>query len=322
MNAVDGGERGPVRDDLAHPPLVVIVGPTAAGKTALSIELAEALRGEVVSADSRQIYRGMDIGTAKATPDQRARAPHHLLDVVDPDATLTLADYQRLAYAAIDDILGRGRLPILAGGTGQYIRAVIEGWRIPAVAPAPELRAALEQRSQQAGAAELHRWLARLDPPAAARIDPRNVRRVIRALEVCLVAGRPISELQQKCAPTYRLKQIGVTRPRPELLGRIDGRVDRMIEEGLVDEVRRLAAAGYGWDLPAMSGLGYREIGQFLRGEVALADAVAQIKQRTRRLVHQQQTWFRPDDPAIEWVSPGEDSTARLLTVLAAWRAG
>ena len=205
--------------------LVVIVGPTAAGKTALSIELAEALDGEIVSADSRQIYRSMDIGTAKATPEQRARIPHHLLDVVSPDAVLTLADYQRLAYAAIDAILARGRLPILVGGTGQYVRAIVEGWNIPAVAPRPELRAELEAKAQVEGASSLHGRLAQLDPVAASLIDYRNVRRVIRALEVCLATGRPISELQRKSAPAYRIKQIGVTRPRPELYARIDARV-------------------------------------------------------------------------------------------------
>lgn len=285
--------------------ILAIVGPTAVGKTALSLVLAQALGGEIVSADSRQIYRGMDIGTAKATPEERALVPHHLLDVVDPDQVLTLAEYQRLAYAAIDDILARGRLPLLVGGTGQYVRAVLEGWRIPEVAPRPELRAALAADAAAHGAEALHDRLAALDPVAAARIDPRNVRRVIRALEVCLSTGRPISELQTKSPPPYRIVQIGVTRPRPELYARIDARVDRMIEAGLVDEVRRLADAGYGWDLPAMTGLGYRQIGQYLRGEITLDEAIALIKRGTRRFVQQQYNWFRPDDPAIHWIDPG-----------------
>ncbi len=300
-------------------PLLAIVGPTAAGKTALSLVLAQALRGEIVSADSRQIYRGMDIGTAKATPEERALVPHHLLDVVDPDQVLTLAEYQRLAYAAIDDILARGRLPMLVGGTGQYVHAVLEGWRIPEVAPQPDLRAALEADAAAHGPAALHDRLAALDPVAAARIDPRNVRRVIRALEVCLSTGRPISELQTKSPPPYRVVQLGVTRPRPELYARIDARVDRMIEAGLVDEVRRLADAGYGWDLPAMTGLGYRQIGQYLRGEITLDEAIALIKRGTRRFVQQQYNWFRLDDPAIHWIDPGVVAPEEVLQLLAQW---
>ena len=304
------------------PSLVVIVGPTAAGKTALSIELAGALGGEIVSADSRQIYRGMDIGTAKATPEQRARVPHHLLDVVSPSDVLTLAEYQRLAYAAIDEILARGRLPMLVGGTGQYIHAVVEGWSIPAVAPRLELRAELEEKAQVEGAAALHGWLAQLDPVAASRIDYRNVRRVIRALEVCLVTGQPISELQRKIPPAYRIKKFGVIRPRPELYARIDARVDQMLEAGLVEEVRRLLAAGYGWELPAMSGLGYRQIGQYLQGEIALAEAVALIKKQTRRFVHQQQTWFGADDPTIHWLEPGGESLAEMVSLLVTRQTG
>jgi tRNA dimethylallyltransferase len=295
--------------------LVVIVGPTGVGKTALSIELAETVGGEIVSADSRQIYRGMDIGTAKATPAERARVHHHLLDIVNPDQMLTLAEYQRLAYAAIDDILAREELPFLVGGTGQYVHAVVEGWNVPAVAPHPELRAELEAVAQAEGAEALHRRLADLDPVAAARIDHRNVRRVIRALEVCLATGRPISQLQRKTPPPYRIVQIGVTRPRPELYARIDGRVDRMIAEGLVDEVRGLAAAGYNWGLPAMTGLGYAQIGQYLQGEISLDEAIALIKRGTRRFVRQQYTWFRLDDPAIRWVDGGAP-LAELVAVL------
>lgn len=291
--------------------LVAIVGPTASGKTALSIALAQTLDGEIVSADSRQIYRGMDVGTAKATPEEQAQVPHHLLDVVDPDQVLTLAEYQRLAYAAISAILARGRLPLLVGGTGQYVHALIEGWRIPEVAPQPGLRAELEAEVAVRGAEALHARLASVDPIAAARIDYRNVRRVIRALEVCLVTGQPITELQAKTPPPYEIVQIGVTRPRPQLYARIDARVDRMIEAGLVDEVRRLAAAGYGWELPAMTGLGYRQIGAHLRGEVSLDEAIALIKKGTRRFVQQQYNWFRPDDPAIRWVNPEDDDAIK-----------
>ena len=293
--------------------LVVIVGPTAAGKTALSIDLAEAAGGEIVSADSRQIYRGMDIGTAKVTAAERARVPHHLLDVVMPDQVLSLAEYQALAYAAIADIRARGRLPFLVGGTGQYVQAVVEGWSIPAVAPHPELRAELEAKASAEGAEALHGWLAALDPAAAARIDYRNIRRVIRALEVCLVTGQPITELQRKNPPPFDILQIGVTRPRPELYMRIDVRVDQMMAAGLLDEVRRLDAAGYAWELPAMTGLGYRQIGEHLRGEVTLDAAVTHIKQGTRRFVQQQYNWFRLTDPAIRWVDPGATQASDVL---------
>jgi tRNA dimethylallyltransferase len=297
--------------------VLVVVGPTAAGKTDLAVELAVALDGEIISADSRQIYRGMDIGTAKATPEQRARVPHHLLDVVDPDQTLTLAEYQRMAYDAIADVQARDCLPVLVGGTGQYIRAVTEGWQIPEVAPDPALRAALEAEASQTGAQALHARLAGLDPRAAARIDYRNVRRVIRALEVSLVTGRPITELQAKAPPSWRACWLGVMRPRPALYARIDARVDRMIARGLVDEVRGLAEAGYGWNLPAMSGLGYRQIGQHLRGEIDLETAIALIKKGTRRFVQQQYNWFPLDDPAIRWLDPDavpiQDVLAKLV---------
>lgn len=289
----------------SRPVVIAIVGPTAAGKTALSLALAAASGGEIISADSRQIYRGMDIGTAKATPAEQTVVPHHLLDVVEPDQILTLAEYQRLAYSTIADIHARGRLPFLVGGTGQYVRAVLEGWGIPEVAPDYALRGELEAQARALGAAGLHGRLASLDPIAAAHIDYRNIRRVVRALEVCLVTGHPITELQTKAPPPYRILRIGVTRPRPELYARIDARVDRMIAGGLVAEVRRMVAAGYGWELPAMTGLGYRQIGGYLRGELSLDAACALVKKETRRFVQQQYTWFRLADPAIHWIDPG-----------------
>jgi tRNA dimethylallyltransferase len=266
------------------------------GKTALSLHLAEALGGEIVSADSRQVYRGMDVGTAKATPQERARVPHHLIDVVDPDEVLTLARFLRLAYAAIDEVLARGRLPLLVGGSGQYVRAVVEGWGVPEVAPQKRLRAALETL----GVGEMARWLAVLDPIAAGRIDLRNPRRLVRALEVTLVTGRPISTLQHKSPPPYRILRIGLKLARPLLYQRIDARIDRMMATGLIQETRRLAER-YGWRVPAMSGLGYAQLGAHLRGETTLDEAVAAIKRETRRFVRQQANWFKPDDPAINW---------------------
>jgi tRNA dimethylallyltransferase len=301
--------------------LVVVIGPTAVGKTDLAIALAQALGGEIISADSRQIYRGMNIGTAKVTPEQRARAPHHLLDVVDPDQALSLAEYQRLAFEVIAAVQARGSLPLLVGGTGQYVRAVVEGWQIPSVAPDPALRSALEAEAMKAGAEALHARLAGLDPSAAARIDFRNVRRVIRALEVCIVTGRPISELQAKQLPPWRVLWLGVTRPRAELYARIDTRVDRMVTGGLVAEVRRLAEAGYSWELPAMTGLGYRQIGGYLRGEIDLGAAIALIKKGTRRFVQQQYNWFRLDDPAIRWLDPSVIATADVVGIVRCFMA-
>lgn len=282
--------------------LLVIVGPTAVGKTALSIDLALRFDGEVVSADSRQIYRHMDIGTAKATPDEREAVPHHLIDVVNPDQELTLAHYRRLATEAIAGIHARGRLPILVGGTGLYVRALLEGWTIPEVPPQHQYRQALETWAEREGHEALHRRLAEVDPEAAARIDARNVRRVIRALEVHHATGEPISALQAKSPPGYRPLTIGLTMPRTDLYRRIDERVERMIAAGLVAEIRGLLARGYDLGLPAMSGLGYRQIGQYLQGQVSLEEAVVLIKRHTRRFVRRQYNWFRPTDPTIHWV--------------------
>lgn len=301
-------------------PLVAIVGPTAVGKTALSIVVAQQLDGEIVSADSRQIYRGLDIGTDKPTAAQRRLVPHHLLDVVEPDQVLTLAQYQQAAYAAIDDIHRRGRLPLLVGGTGLYVRAVLEGLTIPHVPPNPDLRAELEALAEAQGPQALHARLAALDPDAARRIDPRNVRRVVRALEVTLLAGAPISHLQGAHPPPYAVLRVGLTRPRPALYARIDRRVDAMIEAGLVEEVRRLLEAGYSPSLPALTGLGYRQISQYLRGELSLAEAVAAIKQQTRRFVRQQYTWFRLDDPRIRWFDLEVVTAADVVEAIRAWR--
>ncbi len=286
-------------------PLLVIVGPTAVGKTALSLRLAQDLQGEIISADSRQIYRGLDIGTAKATSREQMIVPHHLLDVVEPDQVLTLAEFQGQVYATIEAIHRQQRLPLLVGGTGQWVRAVVEGWRIPRVSPDPFLRARLEAQAQAMGIEAFHAQLVAVDPQAAKKIDPRNVRRVIRALEIYHKTGRPISHYQGKKAPPYHILQIGLTMPRELLYDRIDQRVDEMMARGLLAEVEQLAQAGYGWNRPAMSGLGYRQIGQYLCGEISLTEAVALIKKETRRFVRQQYNWFRLDDPKIHWFDVG-----------------
>jgi len=298
-------------------PLIAIVGPTAVGKTALSIALGRRLRGQVVSADSRQIYRRMDIGTAKATPEEQTLLPHHLLDLVEPDDVLTLAQYQALAYQTIDAILAQGDLPLLVGGTGQYVRAVLEGWTIPEIPPDHALRAELQRVAESEGIQALHSRLAAVDPLAAERIDARNVRRVIRALEVHTLTGQPISVLQRKAPPGYDVLQIGLTMERSLLYARIDNRIDRMVDEGLVQEVEHLLAQGYDPDLPSMTGLGYRQIVQYLRGEIDLEEAVRLCKRDTRRFVRQQYNWFRLGNPDIHWYDVGEapllDSSGPML---------
>jgi tRNA dimethylallyltransferase len=291
----------PTRPPRDGPPVVAIVGPTAVGKTALAIHLADEFAAEVVSADSRQVYRGMDIGTAKPTAQDRKRVRHHLLDVVDPDEPFTLAQYQQMAYAAISDIHRRNRLPLLVGGTGLYVKAVLEGLSIPHVEPDADLRETLLAEAANKGYQALHARLRDVDPVAAERIDARNVRRVVRALEVCYLLGQPISSVQRATPPPYRVLRIGLAMSRAQLYQRIDERVERMMEAGLVEEVRSLVAHGYGYTLPAMSGLGYRQVGMYLRAEVSLDEAVTLIKRHTRRFVRQQANWFRLDDPAILW---------------------
>ncbi len=295
-----------------HKPLVAVVGPTAVGKTAYAIRLAEAFDGEIVSADSRQVYRGMDIGTAKPTREEQARVRHHLLDLVNPGEPFTLSQYQHLAYAAIADIHARGKLPLLVGGSGLYVRAVLEGLSIPRVAPIPERRAALERED----GASLYTRLQQVDAQAAERIDPRNKRRVIRALEVCEATGRPISAQQTREAPDYALLRIGLTLPRDELYERINARVDAMIAAGLVAEVERLMAAGYDLDTPSMSGLGYRQIALYVKGEVTLDEAVRLLKRDTRRFVHHQYSWFRLDDPRIHWFDVSQTPFEALRDLL------
>lgn len=277
----------------ALPPLIAIVGPTAVGKTAFALELACCLNGEIVSADSRQVYRYMDIGTAKQTPAQQALVPHHLIDVVDPNRDFSLANYQDLALAAIADITARGRVPLLVGGTGQYLAAVLEGWQIPRVPPQPELRAELEEEARKFGAAALHARLAAVDPTAAAGIGQENVRRVIRALEVYTVTGQPISAQQTREPPPYAIETRWLQLPREQLYARIDTRIDAMMADGLLREVRLLLEFGYGWDLPAMSSLGYIQFRPYFEQKATLAECVERLKFDTHAFARRQDNWFR-----------------------------
>ncbi|MEX2160037.1 MAG: tRNA (adenosine(37)-N6)-dimethylallyltransferase MiaA [Dehalococcoidia bacterium] len=287
---------------MTSPPLVAIVGPTATGKTALAVRLAEHFGGEIVNADSRQVYRGMDIGTAKPSAAELSNARHHLVDIVDPDEPFSLGSYLDLAHEALDDCWSRGVLPLLTGGTGQYVWALLEGWQVPRVPPDPELRAALEAQAARDGAESLLRRLDEVDPEYGARVDRNNLRRVIRALEVFERTGRPISSCQSREPLDARSAIVGLTCERMELYRRIDERVDAMMAAGLLDEARGLVERGYGRELPAMSGIGYRQICQHLSGELSLEEAVERIKTETHRLARMQYTWFRLDDSRIHWL--------------------
>jgi tRNA dimethylallyltransferase len=298
------------------PPLLAIVGATATGKTALAIELARRLDGEIVSADSRQLYRGMDIGTAKPTSAEQAAARHWLIDVANPDETFTLAAFLDAAHEALDDIWSRRRLPIVVGGTGQYVWALLEAWRVPRVPPDRTLRAELERRAAADGLASILEELRLVDPASAASIDPNNARRIIRAIEVTRATGRPFSEWREKGEPEFSATILGLRLTRPDLYRRIDARVDGMIGAGLVDEVRRLNHAGFACDLPSMASIGYREICEHLRGESTLAEAVARIKTETHRLARMQHTWFRAGDPRIQWLdADAPDLLERAMSI-------
>jgi len=280
--------------------LIAIVGPTAVGKSALAIRLAQVFDAEIVSADSRQVYRYVDIGTAKPSPEERALVPHHLIDVVDPDEDFSLALYQEMAYQVVEDINRRGRLALLVGGSGLYVQAVIRGLRIPSAAPDPELRRSLEEKAAGEGYMALYKELEQVDADSARKIDPRNARRVIRALEVCYITGLPFSQLQWS-EPRFQTFVIGLTTAREDLYRRIDDRVDSMIERGLVQEVQALLERGYSLDLPSLSGLGYKQIGHYLQGEVGLETVVQRIKYETHRFARHQYAWFRPRDERIHW---------------------
>jgi tRNA dimethylallyltransferase len=283
------------------PCVVAVLGPTAVGKTEISIHLAEKLNAEIISVDSRLLYVGMDIGTAKPTLEQRAKVPHHLIDVTRPDDPWTLAKFQEQALKAIDGVLHRGRLPLLVGGTGQYLMAIIEGWSPPPRADDEKIREELFTFAGEYGSEALHGRLEEVDPVSASQIDYRNIRRVVRALEIHLVSGVPASEARSKTPPPFQALLIGLTLPRPELYQRIDARIEAMIEAGLVEEVSQLLDAGATLEMSAMSAIGYMQIAEYLNGGMSLDDANEQKRRLTRQFVRRQANWFKPDDPRIEW---------------------
>lgn len=287
-----------------HETVIGIVGPTATGKTAVGIELAKRLDGEIISADSMAVYKGMDIGTAKPGPEKRAGIAFHLIDAVLPDEDFSAAEYKRLAEEAIADIRRRGKQPILVGGTGLYVRAVMGGLNIPSAPPNRELRERLKTEASQFGNEVLLERLRAVDPETAGRLHPNDQKRIIRALEVHATTGLPISHFHRTAGTTkvaYHVRLFGLTMSRPALYAGIERRVDGQIEAGLVEEVRGLLENGYSPELPAMKGLGYKQIAGYLNGEYDLQTAIDLIKRDTRRFAKRQFTWFRAE-PGIHWV--------------------
>ncbi len=300
----------------ALPPLIVIAGPTGAGKTRLGVALAKRLNGEVVSADSRYLYRGFDIGVAKPTVAERGGIPHHLIDVVPADGEMSLATYHELAMRAIAEIHGRGRLPLLVGGTPLYLKAIVEGWHIPRVPPNPVFRAQLEAEAAVTGGEAIVARLRIVDPVSADQANG-NLRRVIRALEIFDATGIPKSALEQSGPRPFATLEIELTMPREQLYGVIDRRVDQQIEMGLVAEVRALVEGGLTADAPSMTSIGYRQLLPYLAGERTLEAAIAQIKYDTHRYVRHQQTWLRRNDRLvrIEVTEPGLIDRVEALVV-------
>jgi tRNA dimethylallyltransferase len=290
---------------------VAIVGPTAVGKSALALHLAEVFGGEIINADSRQVYQFMDIGTAKPSAEERQHTHHYLFDITTPEQEFGLAIYLALARQSVADIHERARLPILVGGTGQYVWAMLEGWSVPKVAADPSLRA----RLQAAGRESLYEQLCQIDPEAAANIGPNNTRRLVRALEVYYLSGVPFSQSRLKIVPPFRYLAVGLTTSREELYHRIDSRIDIMIRNGWLNEVKNLLAKGYWSGLPSFSAVGYRELVAHLRGEITLAEAVTRIKYSTHRFARHQYSWFRLKDPRIHWLqsAPGVETDAEEL---------
>jgi tRNA dimethylallyltransferase len=296
--------------------LVAIVGPTGIGKSRLAVRLAGLFSGEIISADSRQVYRYLDIGTAKPSHQEMAVTPHHLIDIVNPDEDFNLALYLQLVNLAIDDILRRGRLPFLVGGTGLYVRAVLEGWQVPQVSPDREFRYNIEKRADERNIDDIYQELVTADPDVALKIDRRNVRRMIRALEVHAKTGKAFSRLGRKRTPAFQSFIIGLTTDRAELYHIVDRRVDDMIARGFVREVEKTREMGYDLDLPSLSGIGYRQIGQYLDGEIPWEAAIAKIKTETHRFIRHQYAWFRRDDIKINWFEAVHQPEAEIEKAL------
>ncbi len=300
-------------------PVIAILGPTAVGKTRISISLAKQFAGEIVSIDSRLIYRGMDVGTAKPTFKEREQVPHHLIDVADPDDTWNLAKFCEAALNVIQDIHSRGKVAFLVGGTGQYLRAILEGWTPPPSAESTDFRETLETIATNKGYDALHRQLQNVDPASASRIDPRNVRRVIRALEIFHLTGLPASSQRVKNPPPFEVLRIGLTLPRADLYQRIDQRIDLMVEAGWIEEVQSLIDIGISPDLPSLSAIGYAQLAAYLSGEMDLDSAIVEIRRLSRQFVRRQANWFKADDPEIQWFDAVSGVEERITEVIERW---
>ena len=299
--------------------VVIIVGPTAVGKSDLAIALAVQLNAQIISLDSRLLYIGMDIGTAKPSIEERNRVTHHLIDVADPDETWSLGKFNQEVIKSIQRVIDNGSLPILVGGTGQYVRSLTEGWEIPKVEPVPAMRKIIEDWANELGNKTIHQKMSILDPESGQSIQYQNIRRTIRALEVMFTTGIQFSKQRKKTYPIYEYKIIGLNRPRGELYSRIDARIDKMFSDGLVDEVKGLLDMGYSIELPSMSAIGYKETVQYLHGELFLEDVKAQMKRKTRQFVRRQTNWFNPEDLKIEWFPMNPDPEPMIRESIMSW---
>ncbi|HAU39937.1 MAG: tRNA delta(2)-isopentenylpyrophosphate transferase, tRNA dimethylallyltransferase [Candidatus Peregrinibacteria bacterium GW2011_GWF2_43_17] len=285
------------------PPLIIVLGPTASGKTALSVKLAQKYNGEIVSADSRQIYRYMDVGTDKISAKDTGGIKHYMIDIKNPDQVFTMADYQREATHSIGEILNKGKTPFLVGGTGLYINAIAESYELDSAPPDTALRKELETELSEKGATALHDMLKELDPLSASKIHPNNHRYLIRALEINLKSGKPKGN--RKGESKYEIFKIGIDWPREELYDRINKRVEEQIGRGILNEIKTLLNQGYSRSLPSMTGLGYKEFFPYLDGEKSIEECLEDLKQNTRNYAKRQMTWFGRDD-TIYWITPGE----------------
>lgn len=303
---------------MAAPRVLFIVGPTASGKTAASLELAAHAHIEIVNADSRQVYRGMSVGTGKPTPDQLASVPHHLIDVAAPDERYNLARFLLEARAAITGVVSRGATPVVVGGTGQYVWGLAEGWHAPAVPPNQTLRAELAEEARLHGPEALHERLRDVDPRSAETIDPRNVRRVVRALEVWHETGAPFSRQRRKSPPGFEPVLLGIAPERATLRQRAADRVDAMFKGGWPEEVRQLLDAGYGPEQPSFSSVGYREVAAYVQGNMTLDETAERVKSATHRLIRRQATWFKASDQRIAWSPDAGTLAADVLRTLRA----
>jgi len=297
-------------------PVIFLVGPTASGKTRLSIEIAKSFQSEIISADSRYFYRGMDIGTAKPNSDEMDIIKHHMIDIVEPGETISVAGYKQKVEKIISNLHENQKIPLVVGGTGQYIHSIINNWSMPHIEPDPILREYLEKYALENGKEKLYSYLEKHDPEAAKFIDFRNLRRTIRAVEVILKTGNKFSELRKSNKSIYSQKIIGILWKREELYKRIDERIDEMIQNGFIEEVQKLINAEFNINTPAMSAIGYREIIYYLRGKCSLDEAIVLMKRNTRQYVRRQANWFKEDDPSIKWFDGKNLNTDKVLDYL------